>query len=78
MRDRRGQAGDGRRRRARADRLVEWPDGDGRAAVERSRRPQPLDDVEPDTCERITLIEFLWMAPTGEQPVIFVSRELLQ
>jgi hypothetical protein len=39
---------------------------------------RPPIDAEPDTSERITLIEFLWTGPTGEQPVILVSREWLQ
>jgi hypothetical protein len=39
---------------------------------------RPPIDSEPDTSERITLIEFLWTGLTGDQPVILVSRELLQ
>ena len=35
-------------------------------------------DPEQDTSERITLSEFLWTGPTGDQPVILVSREWLQ
>ena len=54
--------------RRRATAPVDGPPGETRSPA----------GVEPDTCERITLIEFLWEAATGEQPVIFVSRELLQ
>ena len=39
---------------------------------------RPPIDSEPDTSERITLIEFLWTGLTGDQPVILVSREWLQ
>jgi hypothetical protein len=39
---------------------------------------RPPADAEPDTSERITLIEFVWSGLTGSQPVIFVSREWLQ
>lgn len=28
--------------------------------------------------ERLTLIEFIWVSPTGVQPVLFMERELLQ
>ena len=36
------------------------------------------NDTEPETTERVTLIEFLWMGLTGAQPVIFVAHEWLQ
>ena len=36
------------------------------------------DDAEPDTSERITLIDFLWEGQTGAQQVILISREWLQ
>ena len=39
---------------------------------------RPPEDAEPDTSERITLIEFLWEGRTGAQQVILVSREWLQ
>ena len=46
----------------------------------RSRQPRqrPPEDAEPDTSERITLIEFLWQGKAGAQQVILVSREWLQ
>jgi hypothetical protein len=45
----------------------------------RSRQPQsPPEDGEPDTSERVTVIEFLWQGRTGAQQVILVSREWLQ
>jgi hypothetical protein len=44
-----------------------------------SRQNQrPPEDAEPDTSERITLIEFLWQGRTGAQQVILVSRQWLQ
>jgi hypothetical protein len=59
--------------------FVEWPDGEERPGTAGSRsQPPQFDEVEPDASERITLIEFLWTGPTGEQPVILVSREWLQ
>lgn len=36
------------------------------------------DDTEPETSERITLIEFTWFGLTGAQAVILVAREWLQ
>ena len=44
----------------------------------RSHAAGSAEDAEPDTSERITLIEFLWEGRTGAQPVILVSREWLQ
>ena len=56
-----------------------WPavtedlgEGQGRSDV-----GQPADS-EPDSTERITLIEFTWMGVRGAQPVILVAREWLQ
>ena len=40
-------------------------------------RPWVAPRPEPDTCERITLIEFLWTGAAGSQPVILVAREWL-
>jgi hypothetical protein len=37
-----------------------------------------LPDAEPETSQRVTLIEFTWVGARGAQPVIFVSREWLQ
>jgi hypothetical protein len=31
-----------------------------------------------DHHERLTVIQFVWMSPTGVQPVLFVERVLLQ
>ena len=42
------------------------------------RRGRPPENAEPDTSERITLIEFLWEGTRGAQQVILVSREWLQ
>ena len=39
----------------------------------------PKRDPDPaDHGERITLIEFVWVSPTGVQPVLYMERELLQ
>jgi hypothetical protein len=70
VRSRRRQPGDHRRARPKAE--VEAKDT-------RPRRLQrPPDDDEPDTSERVTLIEFMWVGRTGAQQVILVSREWLQ
>jgi hypothetical protein len=37
-----------------------------------------VEGVEPNTSERITLIEFRWQGQIGAQQVILVSREWLQ
>ena len=41
-------------------------------------RPPERDRDAAAHHERITLIEFMWVSPTGVQPVLFLERELLQ
>ena len=41
-------------------------------------RPSEREDDPAAHNERITLIEFVWVSPTGVQPVLFLERELLQ
>jgi hypothetical protein len=57
--------------------IAGWSDDD-RLGAAGSQQPPPPDDAEPNTSERVTLIEFVWIGQTGEQPVILVSREWLQ
>jgi hypothetical protein len=58
--------------------LVAGPTADVQRVDDRPERRQLRADVEPDTSERITLIEFVWSGATGAQLVILVSREWLQ
>ena len=47
--------------------------------MRRTYPPPPRErDHDADHHERITLIEFVWVSPTGVQPVLFLERELLQ
>ena len=52
--------------------------GDQGTGARSPGRPPVESPPEPDTCERITLIEFLWTGSAGFQPVILVAREWLQ
>ena len=65
----RAQTGDDQRARLKAE--------VGATGAHSRRGQRPPEDAEPDTSERITLIEFLWEGLTGAQQVILVSREWL-
>ena len=75
---------DGRRpAKASVDGLDDWEAIDAVQTGDRlwgEERPaaEAEAETEPDTSERIILIEFVWWGLTGSQPVILVSREWLQ
>jgi hypothetical protein len=54
-------------------------DGGDQSAGARSDGGLPtVPRPEPDTSERVTVIEFLWTGSRGAQPVILIAREWLQ